>query len=102
VLTQIIESADNFKQRVRRTLPDTLIVMRKQSDELDSARLNERQEVDLGGGEERANGVSGDLLLNGDSAVDVHHLVKVKVVEVDDGIAVSVDFLVDGDGVRGG
>ena len=101
VITQIVEGPDDLQQRIRRALPDALVVVGQERDELEGARLNERQEVHLGRGEERADGVRRNLLLDGNGAVYVHHLLDVDVLEVDGGVAVDVDLLADGDVIRG-
>ena len=101
VLAQIIEGPDNLQQRIRRALPDALVVVGQERDELERAGLDEGQEVHLGRGEERADGVGRNLLLDGNGAVDVHHLLDVDVLEVDGGIAVDINLLADGDSVGG-
>ncbi len=101
VLAQVIEGPDDLQQRIRRALPDALVIVGQERDELERAGLDERQEVHLGRGEERADGVGRDLLLDGNGAVDVHHLLDVDVLEVDGGVAVHVDLLAYGDSVGG-
>ncbi len=101
MLAQVIEGPDDLQQRIRRALPDALVIVGQERDELERAGLDEGQEVHLGRGEERADGVGRDLLLDGNGTVDVHHLLDVDVLQVDGGVSVDVDLLSDGDSIGG-
>ena len=97
MLAQIVESPDDLQKRISCTLPDALIVVRKKGDELKCAWLDEGQELELGRSEEGSNGICSDFLLNGDSTVDIHHLVEIEVFELNRGIAIYISLVGDSD-----
>jgi len=99
MFAQIVKGPDDFQKRIGCTLPDTFIVVRKEGDELKCARLDEGQELELGRSEEGSNGVCSDLLLNGDSTVNIHHLVEIEVLDLNRGIAVGISLVRDSDGI---
>lgn len=75
--------------------------MVEQTDELESTRLDVREEVVAGGSEERSNGVSCNFLLDCNRAVDFEHLVEVNIFKLNFGVA--IDIIRDRDRIgRGG
>ena len=75
----VVEGADDLEERLGRCLANAVVVVRELGDELDCALLDKRQEVHASGGEDTADGVRSDLLLDADRAVDVEQLVDVDV-----------------------
>lgn len=75
VVTQLVECPDNFQEGVGGRLPDALVVVRQQLNQLQGALFNVWQEMIPGGRENGANCVSCDLLFNSNGAVDFKHLV---------------------------
>ena len=73
--------------------------MRKKGDELKCAWLDEGQELELSRSEKGSNGICSDLLLNGDSTVDIHHLVEIEVFDLNGGIAVYISLVRYSDGI---
>ena len=70
--------------------------MRELVDQLERALLDVGQEVVARRGEDRADGVRGDLLLDADGAVDIEELVDVKRI-----LVLYVDLVGDRDRARG-
>ena len=66
--------------------------MRQEPDELDRALLDVRQEVLARRGEDRADRVRRDLLLDADGAVDVENLVEVDVNSFDVNFPIVLDL----------
>lgn len=80
--TEIVECPDNLQQGVACGLANTFVVVAEQVDEDEGAFLHVRKEMVPGCGEEHPDSISSDLLLDGDSAVDVEHFTLVKVFDV--------------------
>ena len=91
-VAESVESADDAQERVACGLANAVVVVAQLSDELDRARLDEGQEVSLGGLEEAANGVGGNFLLDADGAVDVENLVEVDVNSFDVNFPIVLDL----------
>lgn len=79
-VAQVVQRPDNLEQGLHRGLPDSVIVVREQADELDRALLDVGKEMAASRAEERAHRVSSDLLFNADRAVHVKQLVEVHVL----------------------
>lgn len=81
-VAQVIERADDFEQRVRRTLADALIEVLEQLDELERGRLDVGEEVTLGRGEDGTDSVRGDLLLDVDTRAEVQERLEIALAVV--------------------
>ena len=80
-VAQFVHSPNDRQERLQRTLPDPIVIMRELSDQLDSAVLDVRQEVGTGGFKKSTEGVRGDLLLDTDHTVYFEQLVNINFFE---------------------
>lgn len=91
LVAEVIEGPHNLQERFHRRLADTFVVVWEQVYQLQCALLNVGEEMFPGSREDRANGIGGNLLLNGDGAVDVKQLVHIKICELYFSVAIRVD-----------
>jgi hypothetical protein len=66
--------------------------VRNQRNKLKGAALDVWEEEVISGGKDGADGISSNLFLNGDSAVDVEQFVEIKIFYLDLGITICISL----------
>jgi hypothetical protein len=99
MIAEFIENPDNLQKRVGSGLSDALVIMGKQLYQLQGTLLDIWEEVIASCRKDSANCVSSDLLLNGDGAVDVEHLIEIDIFDLQGRITVDICIINDSDGI---
>src|SRR5262245_59140458 len=93
MITEFVESPDDLQQRICCRLSNTLVIMRQQPNQLQSALLDVGEEMVMCRGKQGPDSVRSNLFLDGDGTIDIEHFIKIDIFEFDRRVPVRISVV---------